>query len=187
MSYIDRTGSLELFPGLQTELDSFNKRADRSGPLLDLGCGVGRDSEYLSAAARTVIAADISVEMLKITRARCGVAVVEADMGHLPFSNDTFAGAWVCASLLHIPSCLMRGALGELYRTVRPGGAVAISMKAGEGEGWYWGNSLSSPRWFTFVEPATFGAILADEGFTGVSTIFSGRGDWYVAEATKPT
>lgn len=127
--YAANTDSYADFPGLQEDVDAFVAQLERSALILDLGAGPGRDSKYFAARGFTVVAADLSLEMLRIGRS-AEVAQVQADMVQLPFRSNTFAGAWVCASLLHLPSRNHDQALSELLRVLAPGGLVAVSMKA---------------------------------------------------------
>jgi len=188
--YVETTGRLELFPGLADELERFAGIALQSGLVLDLGCGVGRDSEYLLNKGRTVLAGDLSEAMLKITSDRCRsdrLHLVQLDMTRLPFEESVFAGAWICASLLHLPSRGISTALAELYRVLKPAGAVAISMTSGSGEGWHAGNSVIESRWCTFMEPGEFSELLAAQGFQDVTVAWSGRRDWFITEAYRPS
>lgn len=187
--YVDTTGSYDQFPGLRDEVDRFLAKIPAGGLVLDLGCGVGRDSQYFLAHSRLTVAVDISLEILRITRERClhspSIRVVQVEMGELPFGDDTFSGAWVCASLLHVPSKRMKSTLREIARVVRLGGIVSISMKAGKGEGYSTGCSLAGRRWFTLVEPHQFAMDLSAAGFTEPEIIPSGRREWFIAEAIR--
>lgn len=188
--YTITTGDYALFPGLKDEIDRFYGRAMANRPLLDLGCGVGRDTEHLLSRGSVVVAADLSIEMLRVTSQRCLPAepkLVQLSMTDLPFKGDTFGGAWICASLLHVPMNHLERALSEIRRVLAPGGTVAISMKPGEGEGWHSGGSLTAPRWFTFVNPEKFEKLLQSAGFGSVRSTASGRGNWFITEAEKHT
>lgn len=188
--YVTTTGDYALFPGLKDEVDRFYGRAIADRPLLDLGCGVGRDTEYLLSRGSAVVAADLSIEMLRVTSQRCLPAdpkLVQLSMTHLPFKGGIFGGAWVCASLLHVPMKHLAGTLNEIRRVLVPGGTVAISMKPGEGEGWHSGSSLTAPRWFTFVSPEKFEMLLQAAGFESVRSTASGRRNWFITEAERPT
>lgn len=182
--YAANTDSYADFPGLKEDLDAFAAQLERSALILDLGAGPGRDSRYLAARGFSVVAADFSLEMLRIGRP-AGVAQVQADMAHLPFRSNIFAGAWVCASLLHLPSHNHDQALIELLRVLAPGGLAAVSMKAGEGEGWTEGRSIRRPRWFTLVDPTEFVATLASKGFIKTSWSWCNRGSWFIAQGLK--
>jgi hypothetical protein len=48
VGYVERTASYDQFPGLDAELVEFLRSLpDDGGPVLDLGCGGGRDTEFL--------------------------------------------------------------------------------------------------------------------------------------------
>ena len=188
-AYVATTGNLAYFPGLESELERFCQRIVRTSPILDLGSGVGRDTEYLLRRGCKVIAGDVSSEMLKILNHRCGsyrgLQAVNMSMLKIPIRDSSLGGAWVCASLLHLPRSLFPTALREIYRTLAPGSVTAISMKAGNGEGWHSGASLLSPRWFTLIEPSDLEKLLLDTGFENVASAASGRGSWFISEAIK--
>ncbi|MGH3718799.1 MAG: class I SAM-dependent methyltransferase [Pseudonocardiaceae bacterium] len=182
--YAENTDSYEDFPGLKEDVDAFVAQLGRPGLILDLGAGPGRDSRYFAARGFSVVAADFSLEMLRIGRS-AEVAHVQADMVHLPFRSNTFGGAWVCASLLHLPSRNHDQTLGELLRVLAPGGLAAVSMKAGEGEGWIEGKSIKRRRWFTLVDPTEFVTTLASKGFMKTSWSWCNRGSWFIAQGAK--
>ncbi|GAA1964568.1 class I SAM-dependent methyltransferase [Amycolatopsis minnesotensis] len=185
--YVATTGEVGLFPGLDAELARFVQRMPGGGPVLDLGSGVGRDADWFSRRGLSVVAVDFSEQMLRITGARSPeVAVVQAELTNLPFRDDRFAGAWVCASLVHLASAGHPRALAEVFRTLQPSGAVAISMKVGHGEGWATGSKLPDERWFSYVDADEFAGLMRAVGFVGVTTIPSGRDTWFIAEGIKP-
>ena len=185
-TYLTTTGDLELFPGLDDELSRFGGRTPDGGVVLDLGCGVGRDTEWLAARGFLVVPGDISHSMLRISARRVpAVDHVELDMTALPFRDAVFAGAWVCASMIHLPSCLLPVAVKDLHRVLRPGATAAISMKEGRKEGWRVGNKLADERWFTEVGRHDFAELMRDAGFVRVVTVPSGRGSWFVAEGIR--
>ncbi len=178
--YGERTWRFDQFPGLLAEISGFARGLTTlSGPVLDLGCGAGRDTEFLLDNGFDVVSADLSMAMLVATRNRCARSwPVQLDMRELPFRSDTFRGAWICASLVHMPPAGIPGVLTEVYRTVRDGGNVAISMRHG-GHG-------GDGRRFTRVDPAAFQRLLGEHGFVNCRSVSSGRGDWFITHGTKP-
>lgn len=185
--YADSTKYLTMFPGLREELRRFSGVLQPRTAVLDLGCGGGRDVEYLTRAGLWVVAADISACLLRTTATRCGrIALVQMDMLALPFRDDSFGGVWACASLVHVERRTHPSVLREVLRVLKPGGRVAISMKAGVSEGWTTGKRIADPRWFTEVVPDVFIDQLRSVGFCEVVVLSSGRDAWYVAEGVKP-
>lgn len=184
--YVATTGEVDLFPGLDVELARFLRRVPPGGPILDLGSGVGRDTDWFSQQGLSVVAVDLSEGMLRLTSERVpSAAVVQAEMTCLPFQNDCFAGAWVCASLVHLAAVQQPKALSEMYRTLQPGGAVAVSMKAGRSEGWVTGSKLPAERWFTYVDTDEFIELMRTIGFVDLAAFPSGRNTWFIAEGVK--
>jgi hypothetical protein len=100
----------------------------------------------------------------------------------LPIRAGSLAGIWASASLLHLPSDALPRALCEILRTLHPsGGLAAISMRAGDHEGWREGGSTQGRRWFNLVEPGDFTATMLATGFRDVTIDHSGREGWFVA------
>ena len=95
--------------------------------VLDAGCGVGWGSELIvEAGAAEVVGVDNSAEALTACRAR-GVAAtfVQADLGDLPFADDTF-DVVVCFEALEHTQDTNR-TLDELVRVLRPAGILFVS------------------------------------------------------------
>jgi SAM-dependent methyltransferase len=185
-SYGEVSEDYDQFPGLRDEVVDFARRAPRDLPVLDLGCGGGRDSRLLASLGRSVIAGDYAFVMLKWARSqslkeRCPSCFLRLNALALPFRGGSIAGVWASGSLLHIPMAWMGQVLAETHRVLAPGGIVNISMRSGEGEGWKNRGSLDGERWFTFVNPEVFAGCLDTAGFSDVRVRFSGRPGWFVA------
>jgi SAM-dependent methyltransferase len=107
--------------------------------VLDLGCGTGR---HVCEAARTpnvlAVGADLKVDDLREAGRRVEVhktlgehgggaeGFLAADALHLPFADAAFDRV-VCSEVMeHIDND--RAAAGELYRVLKPGGRLAVSV-----------------------------------------------------------
>ncbi|MBC6456628.1 class I SAM-dependent methyltransferase [Actinomadura sp. HBU206391] len=189
--YADATDEYGNFPGLRDEVLTFEKMLPLGLPVLDLGCGGGRDSRLLADLGRQTVAADFGMSMLQCARSRSSsqardLHFVRLDLLELPFPADRFGGVWASGSLLHLPSAAITRALSEIFRTLAPGGGVAaISMRAGAGEGWRVGGTLAGRRWFTLVDPGDFASQMKRVGFRRVRIRDTGRKDWFVAIGQK--
>lgn len=76
-------------------------------PILEIGCGTGRQTLIMANKKLHVIATDISEEMIKLAQQKTNdvglsnyVDYIVLDAENLPFKNDLF-GACVCCSTLH--------------------------------------------------------------------------------------
>jgi ubiquinone/menaquinone biosynthesis C-methylase UbiE len=95
--------------------------------VLDVGAGTGVASEALAAAGASVVAADLSFDMLAWDMARRPPAVV-ADVYALPFADRSVDDAVAAFVLNHLfePSA----GLAELVRVTRPGGGLLACVYA---------------------------------------------------------
>lgn len=191
-SYGEASEDYDRFPGLRAEVVEFARLAPRPLPVLDLGCGGGRDARLLAALGRTVIAGDYAPAMLEWARDRSRdegrtLGFLRLNTLAIPLRDASVAGVWASGSLLHIPLAGMERALGEVHRVLAPTGIAAISMRIGDGEGWKKGGSMGGDgrRWFTFVDPDAFTGCLAAAGFADVRIRFAGRAGWFIAVGTR--
>ncbi|MGW1609810.1 class I SAM-dependent methyltransferase [Streptomyces sp. NPDC002285] len=185
--YADATWEYDSFPGLQADALNFSDTLESAGPILDLGCGAGRDANFFASRGKRVVAADISQAMLREAHQRIApftegqVDFTCADIRKLPFRESCFSGVWASGSLLHVPRSDLLTSLREIAAVLSPGGVAALSMKHGTGEGWEKLGAVSGPRWFTYVEPATFSNLMRQAGFNSASYKLSSRGTWFLA------
>lgn len=112
----------------------FQPHVRPGGRVLDVGCGPAHDVVNLRAEGWRVVGVDLSVGMLAYGRKVAGEGLAQADMRRLPFGTGLFDGAWMTASLLHLPRPSAPQALREVRRVLRTGGVLLVSVKEGEGE-----------------------------------------------------
>lgn len=100
----------------------------RSGMrVLELGCGTAYFTRELARTGATIIAIDISPELLASARDQCRVKNVEFAVGNayaLSYSDNSF-DAVVGSSVLH--HLAIERALGELHRVLRSGGTIRFT------------------------------------------------------------
>ena len=148
----------------------------RSGKVLDLGCGPGRDSRYLGSCGLFVIGIDYASSMISFARRQHSslknVKFYKMDMHKLDFPDESFDGVWASASLLHIPKKELLAVLREIHRVIRKKGILYVHVKKGRGErmlldtGKY---SKPVKRLFTFFTKRELERFLVDSGFTPIS------------------
>ncbi len=118
-AYYDRPATLGLLPtvaGLH---------------VLDAGCGPGVYSEWLLAHGASVIACDVSAEMVRLARARLGgqVVVRQADLAQPLDWLATAAVDLIVSPLVLDYVADWHATFGEFWRVLRPGGHVVWSVE----------------------------------------------------------
>jgi len=115
---------------LGTEPQYFARRA-----ILDAGCGKGRFAvNFLKCGAQFVLALDISVDMLRITKWRLRGSrlinkngeVVVGDIERLPLRDESFDATVCLETLIHLQN--PQSALWELKRVTRAGGLLFVDV-----------------------------------------------------------
>lgn len=105
-------------------------------PLLDAGCGTGRDARAFAATGLHVLAVDLSQGMLDEAGERTArrlptgsIRYALMDLRRLDLPDASCRGVWCSASLLHLPLHVAPRAMAELARVARPGAPIAIFLK----------------------------------------------------------
>lgn len=125
------------------------------GPILDLGCGSGRDSLAFLRAGYSITSVDGSQAMVDATTALTGQSARRLRFDQLDFVEE-FDGIWACASLLHVPRVDLGDIMTKVLRALRSGGVLYVSFKVGESERFVDG------RHFTDFTLASFEAWVAE-------------------------
>jgi len=120
----------------------YDKLGLRAGDLLlDLGCGYGRHAYEAFRRGARVVACDMSTPELQQVRALFEAMVLEGeappngmadcvtgDATKLPYPDNTFDHIIASEVMEHIPDDV--GALDELFRVLKPGGTLAVTIPA---------------------------------------------------------
>ncbi|MDO4253902.1 MAG: demethylmenaquinone methyltransferase [Kocuria sp.] len=94
--------------------------------VLDLAAGTGKSSEPFADAGVQVVAADLSLGMLKVGRTRRpDIEFIQADATMLPFADDSFDAVTISYGLRNVEG--YHRALYEMYRVTKPGGRMVIA------------------------------------------------------------
>lgn len=94
--------------------------------VLDLGCGTGRLIKVLADGGANVTACDNSEEMVRIAKKKFPeVEILEADVGNLPFENDSFDFAVATFMIVHLKRLDIF--FDEVYRILKDGGHFLLT------------------------------------------------------------
>lgn len=102
------------------------------GHILDAGCGSGRDAKAFAEQGFRVTAFDASTALAQLASEYCGFAVQVRTFDDLD-EVEAYDGIWCCASLLHVPAADMPRTIRTLWAALKPGGALYVSFKNGDG------------------------------------------------------
>ncbi len=111
--------------GWQTLAKAFRQlvRANRTGSLLDIGCGTGSSLQVYEGCFAEYAGLDLSPVSVAVAQSRFPQHQWRAgDACALPFADGRFDTVAFSSVLHHLPN--MRPALQEAYRVLKPGGMV---------------------------------------------------------------
>lgn len=119
-------------PGDESSLEEYLQFV----PVLDAGCGPGRDARALADHGLSVLGVDLSQGMLDEAMARTArrlsrgsIRYALMDLRRLELPDASCRGIWCSASLLHLPKRAAPRAMRELARVARPGAPVVVFLR----------------------------------------------------------
>lgn len=112
------------------------KRVRSGQTVLDLGCGNGiLLYRYLAAKSISYTGVDISKKLLAIARKKTRLAkvrgsyrFVKASLEKLPLPEKSFDWIFCFGALHHLPKEAHLPAIREIFRVLKPGGKVVVTM-----------------------------------------------------------
>jgi SAM-dependent methyltransferase len=161
-------------PGDDATLEEFLQLV----PVLEAGCGPGRDARALATYGLPVLGVDISQGMLdeagertarRLPRGAIRYALM--DLRALELPNASCRGVWSSASLLHLPRSVAPRAVAELARVARAGAPLIVFLKwrgeedePEEFQRYEFVDLPDARRFFAFYTPAEARSLLEDAG-----------------------
>lgn len=142
----------------------FLRRLPIPATILDIGCGPGRDALLLAEAGCSVVGLDLSLPMVAEARKRFRGPILVADMRSLPFRPESFDGAWVCASLLHLPKRDTPATLKLIHQTLKGEGIFFLGVKQGTGQ--QFRTRDGHKRFFSFYSESEITNLVVEAGFS---------------------
>ena len=170
-------------------LDAANVHAGMQ--VLDLCCGPGMLAEAAIKRGAQAVGLDFSDVVTLARKCVPAAKFVQGDAQELEFSDDSFDAVLCGYGLMHVPDA--EKVLREMFRVVRPGGRIAVSVwdsaTPHNGFGLVYAavrahGNLNVPLphgadFFQFGTQAKMSAALAEVGFTDVTAKFFEQ-DWRV-------
>ena len=116
-------------PWLARWLKLIGERAGGS-PVLELGCGGGRDTEVLAAAGHRVIAVDLSPESVAKARTRVPQAEFHCQDIRAPFPVDAAGVVVASLSLHYFPWPETEALVGRIRSVLSPAGVLLCRLNS---------------------------------------------------------
>jgi len=113
----------------------------RNGNILDLGCGEGRNSLYLSQVGYNIVGIDLSFKAARVMKnnffeEELKGLVITGDARNLPFLSDSIDGILAHHLFDHLDANGFDNALNEAFRVLKPEGVMLMTVDSfGEYEG----------------------------------------------------
>ncbi len=102
----------------------------KGASILDVGCGGGIKTRYISENDYKVMGIDFSENMIEVARRENpGVEFAVVDMYDIDKINKTFDGIFVQASLLHIPKARVMEVLTKMKDKLNENGLLYLAVK----------------------------------------------------------
>jgi 2-polyprenyl-3-methyl-5-hydroxy-6-metoxy-1,4-benzoquinol methylase len=105
------------------------------GRTADIGCGNGRDTQWLNQQGYKVSGYDSSRELIKIASAQ--FPEIQFSISHLPDLQNidrSFDNVFCETVIMHLPKVLLEASIKSLTRILKPGGVLYLSWRVTEGQ-----------------------------------------------------
>ena len=100
-TYADRYSEITRNADMSDIYKRFEEHLKPGCRILDLGCGIGRDSKYFLDKGYDVVSLDASEAMCRKTHELTGKEAVHMRIEDMNYENE-FDAVWACASMLHV-------------------------------------------------------------------------------------
>ena len=102
---------------------------------LDLGCGAGRDTNWLNINKYPALGIDASKGMLSVARKDYPqYTFKEASLPELGFEENSYTNIFCCAVLMHIPRSQLVASVLEILKIAKSQGTIIVSYRNGSNE-----------------------------------------------------
>ncbi len=132
-------------------------------PVLDLGCGDGRDLELLRSHGVFGVGVDPSSIMLSYARRRLPRGLlIRMDAASWGFKRHQFGGIWASGVIYHFPKEILSQVLDSIRQSLIPSGVFYFNYLIGSGEGMDHHPAASGgfPRFYAYYQPQEISKLL---------------------------
>ena len=131
---VDELGQaqFEIFPKIKKASDLFKTKDIKK--VLDLGCGLGRNSLFLAKEGFNIWAGDICKEHISELKIKAyemnikNIICKSFDMRNIPFDDNSFDAVICTSTLNHGTLADIRTTVNEIYRVLKPSGILITDL-----------------------------------------------------------
>ncbi len=127
--YYDSIASCYIISGaavvLENKLNKFAKLL-HGKKILDIGCGPGHDTGYLTRRNFDCLGIDLSKEMIKLARSTFKGKFEIMDFLDLKFKDNSFDGIWCSSMFKHVKKVDLPGFLVDIGKVLKKNGVLGI-------------------------------------------------------------
>ena len=134
--YAQKVGARSEKRDFSRAFNSFTRYVDKSGVILDIGCGIGNHLKQFQTKGFLVMGVDPSPGMRKIAY-DAGLPVIDGTFETLDkLALPRVGGVWCAASLIHVALADFPGVLKKIAALLPSGAPFFLTVRLGEGEEW---------------------------------------------------
>jgi SAM-dependent methyltransferase len=130
-----RMGDLAPTPWLRAALTAFAQDVRDLGPVLDVGCGPGTVTAFLTGLGVETSGVDLSPQMVEhARRLHPGLRFEVASSTELRLDDASLGGVLGWWSLFNLPRDVLPAVLASFARALVPGGQLLLGTHVGDGD-----------------------------------------------------
>jgi cyclopropane fatty-acyl-phospholipid synthase-like methyltransferase len=136
-------------------------KSENKNSLLEIGAGTGNDSRFFMDCGFTVVAIDLSNEMVKLCKGK-NIEAYEMDFYNISSLNKKFDCIWSMNSLLHVPKADLLQVLNEIDSVLNEKGLFYMGVYGGvDTENEYVNEVTDTPRFFSYYSESRIKEVLS--------------------------
>lgn len=160
--------------GYQDFIQKFSDFLTERAVILDLGCGPGNVSKFLSQQGKgyQIIGVDLSTGMLEIAKRNVPEQTfMVGDIRYLEFKRQ-FDGIIASFSIIHLDTVETTKLFGDCYNLLKDGGYFYISFMADGCSGFETTNFSDNEIYFNYLIPEEIVNVLENTGYQIIEKYF---------------
>lgn len=167
--------SHKLHPEITRWMDIFLSKLQPGANILEVGCAMSRDADYMESKGFRVIRTDAAQGFIDYLASK-GITAKLFNPLIRPYAKK-YDAVFAAAVLLHFNTAQLEKVLDNLGQQLAPKGYFCFWVKRGVGEE-YSSHKMDAPRYFKYWESDQLSEVLVKNGFDIVELEYGGELKW---------